>query len=64
MAQAKEGKLVWVLSGDHYAKKQVEKYCVPAMGRKIIDVGSNVERASAYKLSPLSLPSFVEVQSV
>lgn len=50
-AQAKSATLVWVVSGDHYAKKRVEPYMVPAMGKKILDVGSNVERAAAFKLS-------------
>lgn len=49
--QAKEAKLVWVLSGDLFAKKVVQPFLVPSMGRKVIDVGSNVERASAFKLS-------------
>lgn len=47
---AKAGKLVFVLSGDVFAKKRVAPYLVPAMGRRIIDVGSNVERAAAFKL--------------
>ncbi|CEQ41398.1 SPOSA6832_03119 [Sporobolomyces salmonicolor] len=44
-APAKEAKLVVVLSGDLFAKRNVQD-----MGRKIIDVGSNVERASSFKL--------------
>ncbi|ORY72442.1 hypothetical protein BCR35DRAFT_307738 [Leucosporidium creatinivorum] len=48
---AADAKLVWVLSGDHNAKKAVTKLLVPSMGRKVIDVGSNVERASAFKLN-------------
>ncbi|GAA5874025.1 hypothetical protein JCM5296_001064 [Sporobolomyces johnsonii] len=47
---AKEGKLVVVLSGDLFAKRNVQDFLVPSMGRKIIDVGSNVERASSFKL--------------
>lgn len=47
---AKEAQLVVVLSGDIFAKKHAEKLLVPAMGRKIIDVGANVERASSFKL--------------
>ncbi|GAA5998206.1 hypothetical protein JCM5350_000546 [Sporobolomyces pararoseus] len=47
---AKEAKLVVVLSGDIFAKRHVEKLLVPSMGRKIIDVGANVERAASFKL--------------
>jgi 3-hydroxyisobutyrate dehydrogenase-like beta-hydroxyacid dehydrogenase len=47
---AKEAKLVVVLSGDIFAKRHVEGILVPSMGRKIIDVGANVERASSFKL--------------
>ncbi|KAK4706151.1 hypothetical protein P7C70_g39, partial [Phenoliferia sp. Uapishka_3] len=49
--QAKSGQLVWVISGDHFAKKRASATMVPAMGRKVIDVGSNVERAASFKLS-------------
>jgi TusA-related sulfurtransferase len=62
--QAAEGKLVWVLSGDSFAKNKVQHFCVPAMGRKVIDVGSNVERASAYKLSAFCLPSWKSVTAI
>ncbi|KAK4053548.1 hypothetical protein OIV83_001716 [Microbotryomycetes sp. JL201] len=48
---AKEAKLVWVLSGDVSARKAVQPFLVPSMGRKVLDVGSNVERASAFKLN-------------
>ncbi|GAA6052053.1 hypothetical protein JCM3770_002342 [Rhodotorula araucariae] len=47
---AKDAKLIFVLSGDTFAKRRVEKHLVPAMGRRVIDVGSNVERAAAFKL--------------
>ncbi|KAI5475377.1 phosphogluconate dehydrogenase (decarboxylating) [Pseudohyphozyma bogoriensis] len=48
---AVDASLIWVLSGDPFAKKRVRDFLVPSMGRKIIDVGSNVERASAFKLN-------------
>ncbi|GAA6007662.1 hypothetical protein JCM11491_003916 [Sporobolomyces phaffii] len=47
---AKEAKLVVVLSGDIFAKRHVEGLLVPSMGRKVLDVGANVERASSFKL--------------
>ncbi|KAM0788608.1 hypothetical protein ACM66B_001728 [Microbotryomycetes sp. NB124-2] len=48
---AKEAKLVWVLSGDVAARKVVQPFLVPSMGRKVLDVGSDVERASKFKLN-------------
>ncbi|GAA5900271.1 hypothetical protein JCM6882_002294 [Rhodosporidiobolus microsporus] len=47
---AKSAQLVFVLSGDVFAKKRVLPYLVPAIARKSIDVGSNVERAASFKL--------------
>ncbi|GAA5961463.1 hypothetical protein JCM8115_003458 [Rhodotorula mucilaginosa] len=47
---AQEAKLVFVLSGDVFAKKKVAPYLVPAIGRRILDVGSDVERAASLKL--------------
>lgn len=37
------------LSGDYFAKKHVAHALVPAIGRKIMDLGSNVERAMSFK---------------
>ncbi|KAK4050930.1 hypothetical protein OIO90_004906 [Microbotryomycetes sp. JL221] len=48
---AEQAKLVWILSGDVVARKWVEPFLVPSMGRKVLDVGSNVEKASAFKLN-------------
>ncbi|SCV67709.1 BQ2448_5320 [Microbotryum intermedium] len=48
---AKDAKLVIVLSGPNWAKKIAEPILVPAVGRKTVDVGSNVERAAAFKLT-------------
>lgn len=48
---AETAKLVFVLSGDYWAKKHITEFVVPSMGRKCIDVGSNVERAAAFKLN-------------
>lgn len=47
---AKAAKLVMIVSGDYHARKIVSQFLVPAMGRKILDVGSNVERAASLKL--------------
>ena len=47
---AQDAQLVFVLSGEYRAKKRVEQFIVPALARKVIDVGSNVERAASFKL--------------
>ncbi|GAA5837134.1 hypothetical protein JCM11251_005263 [Rhodosporidiobolus azoricus] len=47
---AKSAQLVFVMSGDVFAKKRVLPFLVPAIARKSIDVGSNVERAASFKL--------------
>lgn len=47
---AQDAELVFVLSGEYRAKKRVEQFIVPALARKAIDVGSNVERAASFKL--------------
>lgn len=49
--KAEAGKLVFVVSGDYWAKKHVCPMLVPSMGRKHLDVGSNVEVAAAFKLN-------------
>ncbi|GAA5986907.1 hypothetical protein JCM11641_006588 [Rhodosporidiobolus odoratus] len=47
---AQSAQLVFVLSGDPFAKRKVLPFLVPSMGRKSLDVGSNVERAASFKL--------------
>ncbi|BGP14851.1 hypothetical protein JCM10213_002710 [Rhodosporidiobolus nylandii] len=47
---AKSAQLVFVLSGDPFAKRKILPFLVPSMGRKTLDVGSNVERAASFKL--------------
>jgi hypothetical protein len=37
------------MSGDYYAKKHAAHALVPAIARKVMDLGSNVERAMAFK---------------
>ena len=49
---AAEGSLVAVMSGDYRSKKEVAYLFVPAAGRKIIDLGGNVEKGSGFHLSP------------
>ncbi|KAF9225573.1 NAD(P)-binding protein [Gyrodon lividus] len=47
---AADGKLVVLMSGDYAAKKEVAYLLVPGVGRKVIDVGGNAEKAHTLKL--------------
>jgi len=42
--------LIVCLAGDYKAKKEVAYLLVPAAGRKVIDLGGNVEKAVSFKL--------------
>ncbi|KAJ7053919.1 NAD-P-binding protein [Mycena amicta] len=42
--------LVIAMSGDYRSKKEVAYMLVPAVGRKIIDLGGNIEKAPTFKL--------------
>ncbi|KAI6112459.1 NAD(P)-binding protein [Pisolithus croceorrhizus] len=48
-AAAGSGQLTIVMSGDYHCKKKVAHLLIP-VGRKILDVGGNVERAPTLKL--------------
>ncbi|KAN0064797.1 hypothetical protein ACQY0O_001854 [Thecaphora frezii] len=52
---AAEAKLVFAVAGPHNSKKWVSQFLVPAMGRKIMDFGSDPERAASFKLIGNSL---------
>ncbi|KIY52016.1 NAD(P)-binding protein [Fistulina hepatica ATCC 64428] len=47
---ADAAQLVIVMAGDYHSKKVVAHQVVPAMGRKVIDVGGNVVKAPTLKL--------------
>ncbi|PWZ02375.1 6-phosphogluconate dehydrogenase C-terminal domain-like protein [Testicularia cyperi] len=47
---AAAAKLVFAVAGPYNSKKFASQFLVPAMGRKIMDFGSNPERAAAFKL--------------
>lgn len=47
---AQAAQLLLVISGNYHAKKHVARALVPALGRKIMDFGSDVEKASRFKL--------------
>ncbi|KAF8204243.1 hypothetical protein K438DRAFT_1964609 [Mycena galopus ATCC 62051] len=39
-----------VMSGDYRSKKEVAYMLVPAVGKKVIDLGGNIEKANTFKL--------------
>lgn len=47
---ADKATLLIAMSGDYRSKKEVAFLLVPAVGRKVIDLGENVEKASTLKL--------------
>ncbi|KAF7347249.1 NAD(P)-binding protein [Mycena venus] len=47
---AAAAQLVIVMSGDYRSKKEVAYMLVPAVGKKVIDLGGNIEKASTFKL--------------
>lgn len=52
---ADAAQLVVVMAGDYRSKKEVAHLLVPAMGRKVIDLGGNLEKAPTFKLIGNSL---------
>lgn len=54
-AAAASAQLVFALSGSYHAKKHAAHLLVPTLGRKVMDLGSNVEKAAAFKLCGNSL---------
>jgi len=49
-AVADKGQLISALAGHYKSKKEVAYILVPAVSRKVIDLGGNVEKAAAMKL--------------
>jgi 3-hydroxyisobutyrate dehydrogenase-like beta-hydroxyacid dehydrogenase len=49
-AAADGAQLLVVLAGDYRSKKEVAYLFVPAIGRKVYDLGGNVEKACMFKL--------------
>ncbi|KAJ7084736.1 NAD-P-binding protein [Mycena crocata] len=47
---AAAAQLLIVMSGDYRSKKEVAYLLVPAVGRKVIDLGGNLEKAPTFKL--------------
>ncbi|KAH9932081.1 NAD(P)-binding protein [Epithele typhae] len=49
-ATAEVAQLLIVMSGDYRSKKEVAHIMYPSVGRKVIDLGGNIEKASTFKL--------------
>ncbi|KAJ8518777.1 hypothetical protein ONZ45_g4213 [Pleurotus djamor] len=49
-AVADKAQLLIVMSGDYLAKKEIAHLFVPSVGRKVIDLGGNLEKAPTFKL--------------
>lgn len=49
---AAKGLLIAVMSGDYRSKKEVAYLLVPAVAKKIIDLGGNVEKGSGIHFLP------------
>ncbi|KAF7343190.1 NAD(P)-binding protein [Mycena venus] len=47
---AEAAQLIIVMSGDHQSKQEVAPILVPAVGRKVIDLGESLEKAPTFKL--------------
>ena len=41
---AEAAQLIVVMAGDYRSKKEVAHLMIPAMGRKVIDLGGNLEK--------------------
>ncbi|KAL1410309.1 hypothetical protein Q8F55_004315 [Vanrija albida] len=61
---AEKAQLIIAMAGDLFAKKVASHALVPAIGKKVMDLGSNVERAMSFKLVGNSLElGFIELIS-
>ncbi|KAF7793564.1 hypothetical protein EIP86_004678 [Pleurotus ostreatoroseus] len=54
-AAADAAQLIIVMAGDYRSKKEVAHILVPTIGRKVIDMGGNLEKAPTFKLIGNSL---------
>lgn len=61
---AERADLVLAIAGDYFAKKVVAHTLCPGIGKKVMDMGANVERALSFKLVGNALElGFVELMS-
>jgi hypothetical protein len=52
---AEDGMLIIALSGDYRSKKEVAYTLVPAIGRRVLDLGGNVEKGDFFRPAALSI---------
>jgi len=52
---ADAAELLIVMAGDYRSKKEISHLLVPAVGRKVVDLGGNLEKAPTFKLIGNSL---------
>ncbi|KAK7695111.1 hypothetical protein QCA50_002301 [Cerrena zonata] len=52
---AEAAQLLIVMAGDYRSKKEIAHILIPAVGRKVIDLGGNLEKAPTFKLIGNSL---------
>ena len=55
---ADAGKLLFAMSGDYRSKKEVAYLTVPGVGRKVIDLGGNIEKGASSRQYLAVTPSF------
>jgi 3-hydroxyisobutyrate dehydrogenase-like beta-hydroxyacid dehydrogenase len=48
-AVADKAQLLIIMSGDYRSKKELAYLLVPAIGRKVIDLGENIEKGREYR---------------
>jgi hypothetical protein len=53
---ADKATLIIALSGDHRSKKEVAYTLVPAIGRRVLDLGGNVEKGDSPSCKHLVRP--------
>ena len=49
---ADAAQLIVVMAGDYRSKKEVAHVLIPAMGRKVIDLGGNLQKGQTYLRVP------------
>jgi len=49
-AAAERAQLIMIMSGDYRSKKEVAYLLVPAVAKKVVDLGGNLEKAPTFKL--------------
>ena len=47
---AEAAQLIVVMAGDYRSKKEVAHLMIPAIGRKVIDLGGNLEKGGMFSL--------------